>query len=105
MVHAIGHDFAETLSETNAIEQGLLPPAGLVNLVNTCYANSVIQVIHKIPEVVDSVEATDLGASESGTPRALVSKLKETFEQMDSSRSAIRPFAFISVVHANGFDV
>ena len=65
--------------------------------MNTCYANAVIQVIHTIPEVVESVEATDLGASESGTPGGLVSKLKETFEQMDSSRNAVRPFAFISV--------
>ena len=66
--------------------------------MNTCYANSVIQVIHKIPEVVDAVEGSNLVNSESGTPGALVNKLKDTFVQMDSSRTDIRPFGFINVL-------
>lgn len=87
----------ETLSPSAAIESGILPPAGLVNLMNTCYANSVIQVLHKIPELEDAVKSYPDSGAAHGTPGALVTELKKTFDAMDSSMTAVKPFNLIGV--------
>ena len=91
----------ENMSASAAIESGILPPAGLVNLMNTCYANSVIQVLHKIPELEDAVKNYPDGRAAHGTPGALVSELKKTFEAMDSSITAVKPFNLIGVEFAS----
>lgn len=87
----------EALSTSEAIKNGILPSAGLVNLMNTCYANSVIQVLHKIPELEDAVKAYPDSGAAHGTPGALVSELKKTFEAMDNSVTAVKPFNLIGV--------
>lgn len=88
----------ESLNASTAIERGILPPAGLVNLGNTCYANSVIQVLHKIPELEEGVKGVADSNSDHGTPGALTSELKKTFDQMDHSLSAVKPFSLVNVL-------
>ena len=75
----------------------MLAPAGLTNLINTCYANSVVQVLHNIPELKEGVLSYSLNNNAGGTPGALVQKLRDTFEELDKSTEAVRPFAFINV--------
>ena len=89
--------FVENLSESEARSKGLLAPAGLTNLINTCYANSVVQVLHNIPELKEGVLSYSLNNNAGGTPGALVQKLRDTFEELDKSTEAVRPFAFINV--------
>lgn len=79
------------------MEQGLLPPPGIANLINTCYANSVIQVLHKIPELSEAVKAYANANPASGSPGALVNQLRNTFEQLDTSRNTIKPFNLVNV--------
>ena len=62
--------------------------------------NSVVQVLHKIPELEESVLGFEGGEDTnhpSGTPQSLVHQLKLTFEQLDSSRSAVRPISLVTV--------
>lgn len=94
----VGHQFVESLNASTAIESGILPPAGLMNLGNTCYANSVIQVLHKIPELEEGVESVADVDSGRGTPGALASELKKTFDQMDHSLSAVKPISLVNVL-------
>ena len=72
------------------MEQGLLPPPGIANLINTCYANSVIQVLHKIPELNDAVKNYTINTNAPGSPGALVFQLHNTFEQLDSQHTTIK---------------
>ena len=93
----LDHQFAESLSESAAMEQGLLPPPGIANLINTCYANSVIQVLHKIPELNDAVKNYTIDTNAPGSPGALVFQLHNTFEQLDSQHTTIKPFSLVNV--------
>ena len=79
------------------MEQGLLPPPGIANLINTCYANSVIQVLHKIPELNDAVKNYTINTNAPGSPGALVFQLHNTFEQLDSQHTTIKPFSLVNV--------
>lgn len=85
------------MSESAAMEQGLLPPPGITNLINTCYANSVIQVLHKIPELNEAVKNYTIDSNAPGSPGALVYQLHNTFEQLDSQHTLIKPFALVNV--------
>jgi ubiquitin C-terminal hydrolase len=85
------------MTQAEALEQGLLPPAGMVNLINSCYINSVVQVIHKIPEVVESVEGYTVENATPGSSSALVSQLKGTFQELDTSSTAVKPFNLVNV--------
>jgi singapore isolate B (sub-type 7) whole genome shotgun sequence assembly, scaffold_11 len=69
-----------------------------MNLGNTCYANSVIQVLHKIPELEEGVKSVADVDSGRGTPGALASELKKTFDQMDHSLSAVKPISLVNVL-------
>lgn len=93
----LGGGFVENLSESEARSKGYLAPAGLTNLMNTCYANSVVQVLHNIPELKEGVMSYSLNNNPGGTPGALVQKLRDTFSDLDKSTEAVRPFAFINV--------
>ena len=94
----LGHQFAETMDVSAAIESGIMPPAGLTNLMNTCYANSVLQVLHKIPELDERLKSVpDNLEGEHGTPAALTCELRKTFESMGNSVSAVKPITLINV--------
>lgn len=89
--------FVENLSESEARSKGYLAPAGLLNLINTCYANSVIQVLHNIPELKEGILAYSVNDNVGGTPGALVQKLRDTFADLDKSTDAVRPSDLINV--------
>ena len=89
--------FVENIPESEARALGYLAPAGIQNLVNTCYANSVIQVLHRIPELKEGLDSYQVNDNPGGTSGALVQKLRDTFDELDTSHEVVRPFALIAV--------
>ena len=94
----VDYQFSESLSEQAALEQGLLPPAGIANIINSCYANSVIQVLHQIPDLNEAIKNCAVADSAAGTPGALVSHLQDTFSRLDSSTTVLKPFNLLNVL-------
>lgn len=90
--------FIENIPESEARALGYLAPAGIQNLVNTCYANSVIQVLHRIPELKEGLDSYQVNDNPGGTSGALVQKLRDTFDELDTSHEVVRPFALIAEV-------
>jgi ubiquitin carboxyl-terminal hydrolase 14 len=97
--------FVEDMSEAEAAQQAGATPAGLVNLGNTCYLNSTLQVLRSIPELQDSLakykfepDAT-AGAAASSMPELdLTKQLKDLCRYMSETQDGIQPFNFLQAL-------
>jgi ubiquitin carboxyl-terminal hydrolase 14 len=72
-------------------------PFGLVNLGNTCYINSTLQVLVKIPEFRKAVQERK-NMESIGESSALVKGLANVFQQLEVSGQSVKPMSFIQVV-------
>lgn len=71
-------------------------PYGLANLGNTCYINSTLQVLLKIPELRKAIE--ERKSMESiGESSSLVKALANVFRQLEVSGDTVKPMSFIQV--------
>ena len=69
---------------------------GILNLGNTCYINSTLQVLVKIPEFRKAIEEKKLQPS-IGESSTLVKALASVFNQIENSGKTVEPVSFISV--------
>ena len=83
--------FLEDMGESEKAQSGLVLPAGIVNLGNTCYMNSTLQCLRAIPELRTGLEAN---AARGG----LVTALASTYRELDQSTQALPPALFLQTL-------
>jgi ubiquitin carboxyl-terminal hydrolase 14 len=90
--------FAEDIAgddDTDAVLQQY--PSGLVNMGNTCYANSALQTIRIIPELRQELtKFTGNSTSNNDLAEAITGSLRDLLGNMDNARSASTPTTFLT---------
>jgi ubiquitin carboxyl-terminal hydrolase 14 len=77
-------------------------PAGLVNLGNTCYLNSVLQCLRVIPQFQTAIAPPALASSSTSPPTAVpsnsnffINTLQTTYHQLSKQTTPVQPVMFV----------
>lgn len=85
--------FVEDMTEEEKAEKGVVIPAGMHNLGNTCYMNSTLQCLRHMPEL----RAAMVGVRPSGdVGTTMTTGLRDTFDALDAAGKSIPPTVFVS---------
>ena len=72
--------FVEDMTDAQKAEKGATAPAGLQNLGNTCYMNSILECVRFMPDLRHALPSVGASADDR---IVLSSHLRKTLEDLD----------------------
>ena len=75
-------------------------PAGLVNLGNTCYMNSLVQCLGKVKELKDGINSFKPDPTNQNQHNKLVTAAKQLYLDLDSKGESFPPYAFVQTLRS-----
>lgn len=93
---------AEQKAKALKEKTGILIPAGLENLGNTCYMNSVMQCLKRVNELKSSIKGFELDDTNKGLqndPNVLITSAAKNFmNDLDNKGEAFAPYQFVETM-------
>lgn len=89
--------FIEDMTTKDVASSGVVYPAGLANLGNTCYMNATLQCLRPIKEFREALKAHSGGVS-SDLTNNFTTALRDMYGQLDASIDSITPALFVTVL-------